>query len=69
MNKKVIIVGAGVSMIIGGIYGLVKATMDHIKFLDETVDKLCIMNLQHIQTELQLMTENSKLRNEKGSKK
>lgn len=69
MNKKVIIVGAGVSMIVGGIYGLVKATMDHIKFLDETVDKLCIMNLQHIQTELQLMTENSKLRNEKGSKK
>lgn len=69
MNKKVIIVGAGVSMIVGSIYGLIKATMDHIKFLDETVDKLCIMNLQHIQTELQLMTENSKLRNEKGSKK
>ena len=69
MNKKVIIIGAGVSMIVGGIYGLVKTTINHIKFLDEAVDKLCMMNLQHIQTELQLMTENNKLRKEKGSKK
>lgn len=69
MNKKLMFIGIGTSMIIGGIYGLVKRTVNHIGFLNNTIDELCLMNLKHIQTEIELREENSKLRKEKGSKK
>lgn len=69
MNKKLIFIGIGTSMIVGGIYGLVKRTVNHIRFLNNTIDELCLMNLKHIQTEIELREENSKLRKEKGSKK
>lgn len=69
MNKKLMFIGIGTSMIVGGIYGLVKRTVNHIRFLNNTIDELCLMNLKHIQTEIELREENSKLRKEKGSKK
>lgn len=69
MNKKLMFIGIGTSMIVGGIYGLVKRTVNHIRFLNNTIDELCLMNLKHIQTEIELREENSKLRKEKESKK
>lgn len=69
MNKKLIFIGIGTSMIVGGIYGLVKRTVNHIRFLNNTIDELCLMNVKHIQTEIELREENNKLRKEKESKK
>lgn len=69
MNKKLMFIGIGTSMIVGGIYGLVKRTVNHIRFLNNTIDELCLMNLKHIQTEIELREENNKLKKEKGSKK
>lgn len=68
MNKKVMFIGIGASMIIGGVYGLVKRTVDHIRFLNNTIDNLCMMNMQHIQTEIELMKENNKLKNKESKK-
>lgn len=68
MNKKVMFIGIGASMIIGGVYGLVKRTVDHIRFLNNTIDDLCMMNMQHIQTEIELMKENNKLKNKESKK-
>lgn len=69
MNKKLMFIGIGTSMIVGGIYGLVKRTVNHIRFLNNTIDELCLMNVKHIQTEIELREENNKLRKEKESKK
>lgn len=69
MNKKLMFIGIGTSMIVGGIYGLAKRTVNYIRFLNNTIDELCLMNLKHIQTEIELREENGKLRKEKGSKK
>lgn len=68
MNKKVMFIGIGASMIIGGVYGLVKRTIDHIRFLNNTIDDLCMMNIQHIQTEIELREENNKLKNKESKK-
>lgn len=68
MNKKLIFIGIGTSMIVGGIYGLVKRTVNHITFLNNTIDGLCLMNLKHIQTEIELREENDKLKNKESKK-
>lgn len=68
MNKRLIFVGIGTSMIVGGIYGLVKRTVNHIRFLNNTIDELYLMNLKHIQTEIELREENNKLKNKESKK-
>lgn len=68
MNKKLMFIGIGTSMIIGGIYGLVKRTVNHIRFLNNTIDELSLMNLKHIQTEIELREENNKLKNKESKK-
>lgn len=68
MNKKLMFIGIGTSMIVGGIYGLVKRTVNHIRFLNNTIDELCLMNLKHIQTEIELREENNKLKNKECKK-
>ena len=68
MNKKLMFIGIGTSMIVGGIYGLAKRTVKHIRFLNNIIDELCLMNLKHIQTEIELREENNKLKNKESKK-